>query len=177
MGLAHAVLTAEEYIGDDPFIMYLGDNLLAKGIEQQEVGSVRPGIEWGLQHNRKFNGLPRLDLKDSPFYPLAIAQSQLELASRRAVDLPALMPSVVQGLVDMGLIKRASDIELVQKRRIPFSYVVYNQDYMKDVPKLISYLAEHRIFSAGRYASWEYSAMEDALVQGFTAADRVKDLD
>jgi glucose-1-phosphate thymidylyltransferase len=32
LGLAHAVLTAEEYLGDDPFIMYLGDNLLAKGI-------------------------------------------------------------------------------------------------------------------------------------------------
>jgi glucose-1-phosphate thymidylyltransferase len=31
-GLAHAVLTAEEYIGDSPFIMYLGDNLLADGL-------------------------------------------------------------------------------------------------------------------------------------------------
>jgi glucose-1-phosphate thymidylyltransferase len=32
LGLAHAVLTAEEYLGDESFIMYLGDNLLAKGI-------------------------------------------------------------------------------------------------------------------------------------------------
>jgi glucose-1-phosphate thymidylyltransferase len=31
-GLAHAVLTAEDYLEDGPFVMYLGDNLLRDGI-------------------------------------------------------------------------------------------------------------------------------------------------
>ena len=34
LGLAHCVLIAEEFLGDDDFIMYLGDNFLIGGISE-----------------------------------------------------------------------------------------------------------------------------------------------
>ena len=46
-GLAHAVLIAEPFIGSDPFVMYLGDNLLAKGIVPfvEEFAATQPAAQ------------------------------------------------------------------------------------------------------------------------------------
>ena len=46
-GLAHAVRIAEPFIGHDSFVMYLGDNLLAKGIVPfvEEFAATRPAAQ------------------------------------------------------------------------------------------------------------------------------------
>ncbi len=44
LGLAHAVLISEAYLGAEPFVMYLGDNLLKEGIQPfvRAFGANRP---------------------------------------------------------------------------------------------------------------------------------------
>jgi glucose-1-phosphate thymidylyltransferase len=51
-GLAHAVLISEQFIGDDPFVMYLGDNLLNRGITRfvEEFGREQPAAQILLAH-------------------------------------------------------------------------------------------------------------------------------
>ena len=47
LGLAHAVLTAEAFIGDEPFVMYLGDNIIRHGIKDlvDEFREQRPNAQ------------------------------------------------------------------------------------------------------------------------------------
>ncbi|MFH8725128.1 glucose-1-phosphate thymidylyltransferase [Streptomyces termitum] len=47
LGLAHCVTLAEEFLGDEDFVMYLGDNVLAEGIADaaEEFRRVRPAAQ------------------------------------------------------------------------------------------------------------------------------------
>jgi glucose-1-phosphate thymidylyltransferase len=51
-GLAHAVLISEAFVGGDPFVVYLGDNLLNKGISRfaEEFARDRPAAQILLAH-------------------------------------------------------------------------------------------------------------------------------
>jgi glucose-1-phosphate thymidylyltransferase len=52
LGLAHAVLISEPFIGRDPFVMYLGDNLLSRGITRfvREFDLQKPAAQILLTH-------------------------------------------------------------------------------------------------------------------------------
>ena len=52
LGLAHAVLVAREFLGDDDFVMYLGDNFIVGGITGlvEEFAATRPEAQIMLRH-------------------------------------------------------------------------------------------------------------------------------
>ena len=67
LGLAHCVLIAADFLGDDDFVMYLGDNLLEQDLgafvhafESARLGS-EPPINFNI-HGSTFNKLSRWQL-------------------------------------------------------------------------------------------------------------------
>jgi len=64
-GLAHAVLCAREFLGDEPFVMYLGDNLLQEGVlpfvERFQAGAVDAVIGVTPVANPSSYGVVELD--------------------------------------------------------------------------------------------------------------------
>ncbi|MBF2098832.1 MAG: glucose-1-phosphate thymidylyltransferase, partial [Gloeomargaritaceae cyanobacterium C42_A2020_066] len=124
LGLAHAVRTAQPFLGDDPFVMYLGDNLLSGGIrflvDAYQVG--RPDavvLVTPVENPRQF-GVVSLDdtghithLVEKPAAPtsnLALVGVYLFSPAIHGV-IEHLQPSrrgeyeitdAIQGLVDLG---------------------------------------------------------------------------
>jgi len=95
----------------------------------------------------------------------------VELSDRTAPDLSALLPDVVAGLVEMGVIAGPTDIRFARLRRIDPAYVIFDHEYYPALAVIEPFLAEQRIVSTGRYGAWNYSSMEDALVMGRRGAD------
>ena len=123
LGLAHAVLTAEQAIGDTPFIVYLGDNLLRDGIQAmvEQFKSSQPDALILLQHvaDPRAFGVAELDgdrvvqLTEKPSEPqsdLALVGvymfqpgifdvcRTLEPSSRGEYEIT----EAIQGLIDQG---------------------------------------------------------------------------
>lgn len=100
----------------------------------------------------------------------------VELAARGRIRLDELGPRIVSGLQDMGIVNDPRDVLFMHPRYIKHAYVIYDMNYEKHVPSILSWLEQQDIFSAGRYARWEYSSMEDAILQGIIAADKAKEV-
>ena len=131
-GLAHAVLTAREFLGEDDFVMYLGDNFIVGGITSlvEEFRSSRPDAQimlTSVPDPRQF-GVAELDtagevvgLEEKPQHPksdLALvgvyiftpavheAVSQLAPSWRGELEIT----EAIQWLIDQGRKVRSTTI-------------------------------------------------------------------
>jgi hypothetical protein len=100
----------------------------------------------------------------------------VELVDRRAQNLERALAEVVPGLIELGLVRGPSDIELSRLRTIEHAYVIYDHHYRAALDVIEPFLAAERIVSSGRYGAWNYSSMEDALLMGRDAAARAQGL-
>ena len=69
-------------------------------------------------------------------------------------------------LKSMGVLnENNSNIEFCW-RQINCSYVIYDENRKIVLKKIFPFFQSNQIFSIGRYGSWEYSNMEDAILHG-----------
>ena len=87
------------------------------------------------------------------------------------LSVPDLVERTIQDLKTMGLLRVDDEILVAEAVETPRAYVIY--DFARDASlELIQdYLRAHRIYSIGRYGSWEYSTMEDAVLAGKETAE------
>jgi protoporphyrinogen oxidase len=56
---------------------------------------------------------------------------------------------------------------------IKFAYVVFDSHRQTHLQSLIDYLESRDIYTAGRYGRWDYYSMEDSILSGKAAAERI----
>ena len=109
LGLAHAVLTAEDFLGDSPFVMYLGDNLLRDGITEL--------VDAFREHEPE-----ALIMLTQVLRPRALRRRRARRRARRAAGREAKGPALRPGpgrrlhVQAVGLRRRSCDRALAARR-------------------------------------------------------------
>ena len=89
------------------------------------------------------------------------------------VDKDLLVAKAVQDMVELGLIRSLEDILVQDVVDLECAYVIYDRQHSESRKTIMEYLERHNIASIGRYGNWEYSGMEEALLQGKEAVENV----
>ncbi len=84
-----------------------------------------------------------------------------------------ILEEVCAGLKKCGFIKSQDQIIVENILNIPYAYVIHDKFRCKNLPKIMTCLNEYGIFSIGRYGSWKYMSMEDAILQGREMAEAI----
>ncbi len=87
-------------------------------------------------------------------------------------DVVSLAEKAQQALAEVGLL----DESALQVRRITVldpAYVVFDHPRREAVAQLRSFFRKYDVTLSGRWAEWKYSAMEDAILDGMSAARRL----
>lgn len=98
---------------------------------------------------------------------------EVAYSTDRKIDQKAVQDQCIRQLINLGIIEDLDQIEVFQCNNMKYAYVIYDQNYRSTSSSLIDYLKENNIYSIGRYGGWNYSSMEDAILDGVNVVKEI----
>ena len=89
------------------------------------------------------------------------------------LDADAVTARSVADLEKCGILRKGDRILTRHVIDIKFAYVVFDDHRQTHLQVLIDYLESRDIYTAGRYGRWDYFSMEDSILSGKAAAERI----
>ena len=126
--------------------------------------------------------------KDKPYYRIGCTSNfstavsppntsclyiEISLRSDRTYDVNELVAQTITSLNQTGILTDADRVVAQFPVVLPYAYVVYNSARKRAVERIQRYLNAYDIHSFGRYGSWMYSSMEDAVLEGKQHAEKL----
>jgi len=79
----------------------------------------------------------------------------------------------VDDLVKLGILKNKEEIIFKQLVEINPGYVIFDFNREKNLIALQKFLEKNKVLSIGRFGKWEYSSMEDSILQAKEVAEKI----
>ncbi len=132
------------------------------------------------RRRRRFHWL-YLPERDLPFYRVGYYPGGQTVAVYLEKTIPAAGPldgprvqrEMEHTLQRTGMVSRPGEILFHDLKKIPVSYVIFDRNWPRLVPAILSFLRRLGIHSIGRYGSWNYSSMADDIQMAQAAAGQI----
>jgi protoporphyrinogen oxidase len=89
----------------------------------------------------------------------------VEISYRKSKPEKDIVDAVVSDLVKMELFKKEA-ISHISELDIPYAYPIYDKNREKNLNEIQGFLKKHNITLAGRFGKWEYSYIEESILEG-----------
>lgn len=110
----------------------------------------------------------------SDLAPKGCASIYVEVAysNRRPIERNLLVERVRKDMRKVGLMNAGDAIIVTDVNDIKYGYPIYDKNYCSVREFILNYLARYNILPCGRYGSWRYMSMEDAIMDGRHIANK-----
>lgn len=144
------------------------------------------GIEGGCQEGRHWIYFPH---KEAVFFragffhnfsdnivPVGKSSIYTEVAysKNRPIDKKKIIPRVINDLKACGILGKKNRVSVLDINDIKYGYPIYDKYYSQATQAIKKFLSANNIIACGRYGSWQYMSMEDAILDGKQAADTLE---
>ena len=86
----------------------------------------------------------------------------------------ALKQRALADLKKARVLSERDEILFMELCEIPYAYVVFDENYDRCRTLILDWLAQQGVTSGGRWGGWNYGGMEDAMLEGKAAAEKIR---
>ncbi|MBI2069989.1 MAG: FAD-dependent oxidoreductase [Elusimicrobia bacterium] len=107
--------------------------------------------------------------------PPGMSSFYVEFAAweREHFDYKKMLNHTISALRGLGWMRPKDEVSMTKWIRIAPAYVIFTKERRNFLPEAFKFLEQNNILSTGRYGAWKYSFMEEAILDGKAAAEKV----
>ena len=100
--------------------------------------------------------------------------AEVSYSKDKPINKGKIIRRIIADLKKSKVIGPQSRILVQDANDIKYGYPIYDRNYLRATKLIKEFLLAHNIIVCGRYGSWQYLSMEDALLDGKRVAEQIR---
>ncbi|MDD5560905.1 MAG: FAD-dependent oxidoreductase [Candidatus Omnitrophica bacterium] len=100
--------------------------------------------------------------------------AEVAYSRNKPINKNRIIPKIINDLKSCGILSRKNRVSVLDVNDIKYGYLIYDKYYLRATAAIKNFLLRNNIIACGRYGSWQYMSMEDAILDGKRAAGKIK---